>query len=52
MAGTPAAEPPEHWHGISWTIRVGLEEPVQQIRYAGGLSGDCPVSLLCYSPKL
>lgn len=30
VAGTPAFEPPEHWHGISWTIKAGLKEPVQE----------------------
>lgn len=31
----PAVEPPEHWHGISWTIKAGLKEPVQKTLYWG-----------------
>lgn len=30
VAGTPAVQPSEHWHGISQTIKAGLKEPVQE----------------------
>lgn len=30
VAGTPAVEPPKHWHGITWTIKKGLKETVQE----------------------
>lgn len=30
VAGIPTVQPPEHWHGISWTIKAGLKEPVQE----------------------
>lgn len=37
VVGTPAAEPPEHWHGISWTIKAGLKETVQERNFILGV---------------
>lgn len=38
VAGTPAVEPPKHWHGITWTIKKRSErDSPGKILYTGGI---------------